>query len=112
VAARLQLERGEHESRASSATAARSSLAQLELRIAEARAAAPLPNVTLAEVDLARAENALAAAQDEYKKHSTGLGNHKRSAMHWLGRSSAQNGASGRPGHSSPPRRTPPEHTP
>jgi multidrug resistance efflux pump len=68
AAARLQLERGEHESTASSVTAARSSLAQLELRIAEARAAAPLPNVTLAEVDLARAENALAAAQDEYKK--------------------------------------------
>ena len=47
---------------------AQAQIAQLEIQLAQARAQSPLAQVTVARVQLDRAQEALAAAQDEYKK--------------------------------------------
>jgi HlyD family secretion protein len=66
--AQLQLDQAELFSPDADITLAQVGQAQLELQLAQAHAGSPQAEVTVAQTTLARAQDALATAQDEYKK--------------------------------------------
>jgi HlyD family secretion protein len=66
--AQWRLEQARLQSQAPAVALAQANLQQLDQQIAQDQAIAPTAEVTIAEVDLARAQDALAAAQAEYQK--------------------------------------------
>jgi HlyD family secretion protein len=66
--AQLQLAQAKHQGQASTVDMARLGLQQATYQLEQARAQSPTPEITIAQVSLARAQDTLARAQDEYRK--------------------------------------------
>jgi HlyD family secretion protein len=66
--AELQLEQASHQGQTSTVDIARLGSQQATYQLEQARAQSPTPEITIAQVNLARAQDTLARAQDEYRK--------------------------------------------